>query len=178
MPIVNIRDDDGNIKEVLSINLGGSSDGGNYAPADAIIETSPYNEYFGVADNNLFSGGWYWEKYIDGTFKLIGYIWMGLGGEEGDDPQLFCENWCYTPFDIYRVDSISYTAYMPEEMLEYLDGVNVDYWIMDDEAEYRNELGIYTTITEERYNDYVKDTGSVYFDFEGDVEITGRWRDV
>ena len=114
MPIVNIRDDDGNIVDSVNIPVSGGGGGGNYAPADAIVETSPLDEWYGyrniIDDRPYIFECWKWERRIDGTFSMRGVFSMLIYYPESED-----DGYAYDimygneimPFNVYDITSSS-----------------------------------------------------------------------
>lgn len=172
MLIVNIRDDDGDIVDTLDIPVsqpGGSS--GDYAPAKAIVEVSPYHEKIMREDFGIIEW-WEWERYVDGTFMMRTSISVGFSDgcleNEMSEPSL--------PFDVY---DISCSYYADPDGCEALKDVEVNIFGCDDMLEYRNEMTIYAIISEDAYNNFVESgvSDNGYFEGRIDLTITGKWRE-
>lgn len=173
MPVVNIRDDDGNVVDTVDIPVSGGG-GGNYAPAKAIIETSPWNELFCMDEgNNIFPYGWEWKKYIDGTFWLQGWVTISIGEEE-----LCYEDYCNMPFDLYSVSISDYVIYEPEDAIECFDDMEIGVYGPDAEfQEYLNELTIHASISREKFDEFLDIMGDEAFvGCDMEITLTGRWR--
>lgn len=192
MPIVNIRDDDGKIVDVVSINLNGGNSGGgggNYAPADAIVDQSLESDWYSGRyerpDTAIFEY-WKWEKRIDGTFTLRGSNTNGCISELEEDEEIYEGDvlWGedYLPFNIYDAEW-TYSCVIinnengDEEIIDISDTIMFDFVVYHDIDEWLESdyVGLAITRTEEAL-EQLRNAGRSSASVLTSMQITGKWR--
>ena len=188
MPVVNIRDDDGDIQDVVNIPISSGGGGGDSAaleahiadtnnphqltaakigaaPEKGIVAKSPFFEAEGREEYDALDW-WVWEKYIDGTVAIYTGCTVDLNL---DLPTLeFTE---VLPFEAYNVSF----SYIIEPYDKYFEDVNFEFGAASDIGGWPEDIfGAITmpesTLSEMAANEEYVSAGRI------SVTITGKWR--
>lgn len=191
MPVVNIRDGDGNIKESVNIpiNSSNSGGGGNYAPANAVVDVSSLCEWEDAhyTEHESIFQQWRWEKRIDGTFTLEGINYdvccYNIEGVEEmfdgqDEDEAIVSQYDETmPFDLFDCECSWYIENDDDDILN--DTLRID---ITPTFEFQGPPdGLYTEIaitreTLQRMREYAAEWGHCSITGRLHITITGKWR--
>ncbi len=162
------------------------SGGGNYAPADAIVDQSLESDWisgrYDYPDTAIFTT-WKWEKRLDGSFTLLGTNDLGWINDLEEDDEIYEGDIFYgeecLPFGIYDAEW-TYSCEIftdTDESIDFSDTIMLDFVVYHDidDTMASHNVGLTITRTEEAL-EQLRNAGIIGTGVYTSLQITGKWR--